>query len=1126
MGIGDVSVFRSKADENNGFTWSITFLTELGDVPAIEFDGRSLEGTVAKGVVSEHRKGISPPFNSLDQANGLPLGSAIVTDLSNLAVTVSGLEQGVEYYFRVAAVNAVGQGPYSFASVPYAIPKPQRPGVPSSPTLATVDSKTLLTSFNAPLLDGGEDVTSYRVEYATKPFVAEVQRVSARCNVTNEVQIVNTTTDSIPEVQMVYINTTYYGTPQNATQKVKCDATGGTFKLVFNKDYSTDLILWDATAQDIENALEAISIINDVTVTMNSPATTACSAGNMDGFNVVFNDVTNWGGNLPDLSSVTNNLLGARNITVMTTLAGHANIGGSFRLSFRGSMTETIPANATENELKTALEKLDTISATPGYGVNVEKYFPSGGNDYDRLWKITFIGTELEGDVEALEVVSQYNLLTGSYVSIEVFHDGSEIRTGYSWPYPSHASSAGNEVSGTFTLTFRDHTTEPIEFLAADSVMKARVEALPNVGTVAVTRSAPSVKKEYSWSITFLSMPGAFPVGSFPRSYGESALLTADFTSLAGTNSNVKVTQETTGSNTLTGIFALEYRNTSSSGQVAAYIPVDASASELAASLNTLTNAGTVSVTREVLSDGYTWLVTFDGCEIRNGVDVCNHGDVELLLPKAGYNSTNSCPITTVTVTPGSGADACVNGTNGLCGDIVMDLSGGEPYSYLITNLKAGTPYYVRVMAHNREGYGYPALTLPEYETPSYLPPGAPPMVRMESSSSTELTLVWDKPRENGGATVKGYELWMDDWSGGSERLVFDGTDDPNTRTFTVSTTGAFPVTSGQSYRFRVRAMNYCIATDSSKACYGEFSEPAAYVVRAPRAPLPPPMPYRSSKSNIGTATNVRSDATITIRWEVPIDNGGSPIAQYSVYVSKPGETTFTQVSLANVASYVVSGTENLVMEYSYGPPNQVYDGSIYRFYVRAHNNAGFTSASSPILSTVASIHAGIDKNDVLQYALNNQPTARGVDAGEITVSWPLPTTHSNGGTPITGFKVYMYPGVGLNTLVNPKQVFQEVQIVETTVDNKSPEEHEIEIEEVPSGNVLLLMNGKAQAVAINANAATIEAAIEALYPGFCDSPPCVANPVTYATAESGTSPGGVRWTVTYNGIDMPVDPM
>lgn len=67
--IGDVAVFRSKADENSGFTWSITFITELGDNPPITFDGRSLLGTVATGVVAEAKKGVSPPFNSLDQIN-------------------------------------------------------------------------------------------------------------------------------------------------------------------------------------------------------------------------------------------------------------------------------------------------------------------------------------------------------------------------------------------------------------------------------------------------------------------------------------------------------------------------------------------------------------------------------------------------------------------------------------------------------------------------------------------------------------------------------------------------------------------------------------------------------------------------------------------------------------------------------------------------------------------------------------------------------------------------------------------------------------------------------------------------------------------------------------------------
>merc|ERR1712091_766377 len=41
--------------------------------------------------------------------------------------------------------------------------------------------------------------------------------------------------------------------------------------------------------------------------------------------------------------------------------------------------------------------------------------------------------------------------------------------------------------------------------------MKARLEALPNVGTVDVQRSAPGPRREYSWTVSFVSNPGYFP---------------------------------------------------------------------------------------------------------------------------------------------------------------------------------------------------------------------------------------------------------------------------------------------------------------------------------------------------------------------------------------------------------------------------------------------------------------------------------------------------------------------------------------------------------------------------------------------------------------------------------------
>jgi len=53
------------------------------------------------------------------------------------------------------------------------------------------------------------------------------------------------------------------------------------------------------------------------------------------------------------------------------------------------------------------------------------------------------------------------------------------------------------------------------------------------------------------------------------------------------------------------------------------------------------------------------------------------------------------------------------------------------------------------------------------------------------SSTASSITVGWDYPRINGGATVMGFELWMDEWAGGNPRLVFDGTDQPTVQVTT-----------------------------------------------------------------------------------------------------------------------------------------------------------------------------------------------------------------------------------------------------------------------------------------------------------------------------------------------------
>lgn len=100
-----------------------------------------------------------------------------------------------------------------------------------------------------------------------------------------------------------------------------------------------------------------------------------------------------------------------------------------------------------------------------------------------------------------------------------------------------------------------------IDFNAADTEMTVALEALPNVGTVSVSRTGPDGQLGYEWSITFLDNPGSFPAGS-----GDVALLTADFSSLGGDGADCAVAEASPGSPELSGGFVLAFTSSADSG--------------------------------------------------------------------------------------------------------------------------------------------------------------------------------------------------------------------------------------------------------------------------------------------------------------------------------------------------------------------------------------------------------------------------------------------------------------------------------------------------------------------------------------------------------------------------------
>ena len=180
--------------------------------------------------------------------------------------------------------------------------------------------------------------------------------------------------------------------------------------------------------------------------------------------------------------------------------------------------------------------------------------------------------------------------------------------------------------------------------------------------------------------------------------------------------------------------------------------------------------------------------------------------------------------------------------------------------------------------------------------TPTTVPNA--PSGLMATRGDGEVTLNWRAPN-NGGSAIKYYEYNVD----GGAWISTGG----KSTSYTV--TG---LTNGETYRFRVRAVNGVGPGAESKPA---IATPAT-VPGAPR-----------------NLTATPGDQRVTIIWERPTDNGGLPITSYQ-YIQKEEDGSFgSWVSIddsgprgANETSYTVTGLKN---------------GTIYSFRVRAVNALG-----------------------------------------------------------------------------------------------------------------------------------------------------------------------------------------
>ena len=152
--VGDVTVVREAAPEgfSDGFTWVVTFQTQIGNIELLNVDGNStaipIVGPAVQLTVVEVQRGISP----------------------SLHLDITELEPGATYATRISAENAAGYGPDTvtdsidgFGISPASVVTRTVPPTPNIAGVTALSASQLAVTLEQLVESTGFDVVGYKV---------------------------------------------------------------------------------------------------------------------------------------------------------------------------------------------------------------------------------------------------------------------------------------------------------------------------------------------------------------------------------------------------------------------------------------------------------------------------------------------------------------------------------------------------------------------------------------------------------------------------------------------------------------------------------------------------------------------------------------------------------------------------------------------------------------------------------------------------------------------------------------------------------------------------------------------------------------------------------------------------
>jgi titin len=275
--------------------------------------------------------------------------------------------------------------------------------------------------------------------------------------------------------------------------------------------------------------------------------------------------------------------------------------------------------------------------------------------------------------------------------------------------------------------------------------------------------------------------------------------------------------------------------------------------------------------------------------------------------------------------------------------------------SATLAGLSPGTTYQVRVSAKNAigvsAGHATGAVTTLAM---------APASLSVSNITSTSLRLTWTAPLSNGGAPIRGYKVEISS-NGGTTWTAIDR---PESTSLSYTVAG---LTRATEYQFRVSAVNSG-GTGIESNVVGETTQ--ATVPTVPTA----------------LATSSPTTSSVTVSWNAPFDDGGSPITDYKLELSRDSGQSWSVV--ADQASVVRYSATSLRLTALPGRART------YQFRVSAVNSIGTGLASSAV--SAATVPTAPPYNPGL--------TVSPSGAGGLNVVWTTPS--DDGGSPIIDYKI------------------------------------------------------------------------------------------------------------------------